>query len=148
MRKIIIILTSSLLFLALEGVSSASELVNKKLLCKGLGKWTGTFENSPHGLHFVSEKKIRFYTPPDITYPNMNVTEATLEYSFTAKEIFLWNPKYTGRINVLNRQSLILNADTTEPKKCESVSNNYDFKANFFKDIEDFKKEIKLKNKI
>jgi hypothetical protein len=94
MRKIIIILTSSLLFLALEGVSSASELVNKKLLCKGLGKWTGTFENSPHGLHFVSEKKIRFYTPPDITYPNMDVTEATLVYSFTAKEIFLWNPKY------------------------------------------------------
>jgi hypothetical protein len=148
MTRLIIFLVSGMLCLVLGGASGANELVNKKLLCKGLGKWVGTFENSPHGLHFESQKKIKFYTPPDITYPNMDITEVTLEYLSTAKEIFLWNPKYSGGVSILNRQSLILNADTSEPKKCEIVSNNYDFKANFSRDIKDFKKEIKLKNKI
>ena len=143
-----LILASSLLFLVLGGSLKADELVNKKILCKGLGKWTGTFENSPHGLHFISNKKIKFYTPGDISYPNHETSEVTLEYIYTVKEIILSNPNIAGAVSVINRQNLILNSKTAEPKKCEIVSNDFNFKDYFFREIEYFKNQIKLKNKI
>ena len=143
-----LILASSFLFLVLGGSLKADELVNKKLLCKGLGKWTGTFENSPHGLHFISNKKIKFYTPGDISYPNHETSEVTLEYIYTVKEIILSNPNIAGAVSVINRQNLILNSKTAEPKKCEIVSNDFNFKDYFFREIEYFKNQIKLKNKI
>ena len=143
-----LILASSFLFLVLGGSLKADELVNKKILCKGLGKWTGTFENSPHGLHFISNKKIKFYTPGDISYPNHETSEVTLEYIYTVKEIILSNPNIAGAVSVINRQNLILNPKTAEPKKCEIVSNNFNFRDYFFREIEFFKNQIKLKNKI
>ena len=143
-----LILASSFLFLVLGGSLKADELVNKKILCKGLGKWTGTFENSPHGLHFISNKKIKFYTPGDISYPNHETSEVTLEYIYTVKEIILSNPNIAGAVSVINRQNLILNSKTAEPKKCEIVSNDFNFKDYFFREIEYFKNQIKLKNKI
>ena len=143
-----LILASSFLFLVLGGSLKADELVNKKLLCKGLGKWTGTFENSPHGLHFINNKKIKFYTPGDISYPNHETSEVTLEYIYTVKEIILSNPNIAGAVSVINRQNLILNSKTAEPKKCEIVSNNFNFRDYFFREIEFFKNQIKLKNKI
>ena len=143
-----LILASSFLFLVLGGSLKADELVNKKLLCKGLGKWTGTFENSPHGLHFISNKKIKFYTPGDISYPNHETSEVTLEYIYTVKEIILSNPNIAGAVSVINRQNLVLNSKTAEPKKCEIVSNNFNFRDYFFREIEFFKNQIKLKNKI
>ena len=143
-----LILASSFLFLVLGSYLKADELVNKKLLCKGLGKWIGTFENSPHGLHFISNKKIKFYTPGDISYPNHETSEVTLEYIYTVKEIILSNPNIAGAVSVINRQNLVLNPKTAEPKKCEIVSNDFNFKDHFFKEIEFFKNQIRLKNKI
>ena len=137
-----LILASSFLFLVLGGSLKADELVNKKLLCKGLGKWTGTFENSPHGLHFISNKKIKFYTPGDISYPNHETSEVTLEYIYTVKEIILSNPNIAGAVSVINRQNLVLNSKTAEPKKCEIVSNNFNFRDYFFREIEFFKNQI------
>lgn len=143
-----LILALSFLFLVLVGVVSSNELVNKKLLCKGLGKWTGTFENSPHGLHFISNKKIKFYTPGDISYPNHETSEVTLEYIYTVKEIILSNPNIAGAVSIINRQNLVLNPKTAEPRKCEIVSNDFNFRDYFFREIEFFKNQIKVKNKI
>jgi hypothetical protein len=148
MNRLIIFLVSGILLLVLGGVAVANELVNKKLLCKGLGKWIGTFENSPHGLHFISDKKIKFYTPGDISYPNHQTSEVTLEYIYTVKEIILSNPNIAGAVSVINRQNLVLNSKTAEPKKCEIVSNDFNFRDYFFREIEYFKNQIKFKNKI
>jgi hypothetical protein len=147
-RILIVILVWSFLSPAFESISVANELINKKLLCKGVGKWTGTYENSPHGLHFINNKKVKFYTPGDISYPNDETTEVTLEYLSTVKEIILSNPNIAGAVSVLNRQNLVLNANTSEPKRCENVENNFDFKSFFLKETNFFKQQIKLKNKI
>lgn len=149
-----LILASSFFFLILGGVVSGNELINKKLLCKGLGKWDiSTGVNRPYGLDFISANKVKIFTPY-----HEKINEKIMEYKLTAKEIsffekgglpiFFNDTHWFGLPNIINRQDLTLNAGKSEQKKCEVKNSDYDFIRNFSVEIEKLTKEIKSKNKI
>ena len=151
-----LILASSFLVLVLAGVVGANELIDKKLLCKGLNKWDiNTGVNRPYGLHFISVNKVKIYAPYNV---NEKITEQIVEYKLTAKEIsfvekgtypILFNDTFWFKLpNIINRQNLTLNQNKSEEKKCEVKNSDYDFTRSFSAEIERLTKEIKLKNKI
>jgi hypothetical protein len=151
-----LILVFSFLFLVLVGTVRANELIDKKLMCKGLGKWDiNTGINRPYGLHFISANKVKIYTPYNV---NEKINEKIMEYKLTAKEIsfvetstlpILFNDTHwLGLPNIINRQNLTLNASKSEEKKCEVKNSDFDFIRSFSVEIEKLTKEIKLKNKI